>query len=60
MAIGEYKMKKLPRKLKDSIDSWKATAETLSDPKLLKEIKQGLEDLRVGRVSRVRDKVKNV
>ena len=42
------------------IDSWKATAETLSDHKLLKDIKEGLKDIKAGRISRVRNKVKGV
>ena len=60
MAMDRYKIKKLPKKLKDSINSWKSTAETLSEPNLLRELKEGLENLRAGRVSRVRDNVKNV
>ncbi len=39
------------------IDSWKATAETLSDHKLLKDIKEGLKDIKAGRISRVRNKM---
>lgn len=42
------------------IDSWKATAETLSDNKLLKDIKEGLKDIKAGKISRVRNKVKSV
>ena len=42
------------------IDSWKATAETLSDHKLLKDIKEGLKDIKAGRIRRVRNKVKGV
>jgi len=47
-------------KIKKAVNSWKATCETLSDPQLLKDIKEGLEDIKAGRVSRVRDKLKNV
>ena len=42
------------------IDSWKATAETLSDHQLLKDIKEGLKDIKAGKISRVRNKVKRV
>jgi len=42
------------------IDSWKATAETLSDHKLLKDIKEGLKDMKAGRIRKVRNKVKGV
>lgn len=44
--------------VQESIDSWKATCETLSDPELLKDIKEGLEDIKVDRISRVRDDLK--
>jgi len=46
-------------KLKN-IDSWKATAETLSDYQLLKDIKEGLKDIKAGKISKVRNKVKSV
>ena len=46
-------------KLKN-IDSWKATAETLSDHQLLKDIKEGLKDIKAGKISKVRNKVKSV
>ena len=42
------------------IDSWKDTAETLSDHKLLKDIKEVLKDIKAGRINRVRNKVKGV
>jgi len=40
------------------IDSWKATAETLSDHKLLKDIKEGLKDIKAGRIRRVRKNIR--
>ena len=52
---GAFKKEKLK-----IIDSWKDTAETLSDHKLLKDIKEGLKDIKAGRISRVRNKVKGV
>ena len=42
------------------IDSWKDTAETLSDHNLLKDIKEGLKDIKAGRISKVPNKVKGV
>jgi len=39
------------------IDSWKATAETLSDSRLLRDIRSGLKDIKAGRISRISDKV---
>lgn len=45
-------------KIKKSINSWRATCETLSDPQLLKDIKEGLEDIKADRISKVRDDIK--
>ena len=39
------------------IDSWKATAETLSDSRLLRDIRSGLKDIKAGRISRISDEV---
>ena len=54
------KRKARSSKIQKAVNSWKATCETLSDPQLLKDIKEGLEDIKAGRVSRVRDDIKNV
>jgi len=54
------KRKARSSKIQKAINSRKATSETLSDPQLLKDIREGLEDIKAGRVSRVRDDIKNV
>ncbi|MEW6619061.1 MAG: hypothetical protein AB1422_06910 [bacterium] len=44
--------------IQKAINSWKATCETLCDHQLLKDIKEGLEDIKTGKVSRVWDDIK--
>ncbi len=55
---GLPKEKILSFKTQGAIESWMTTCETLSDPELLKDIKEGLEDLKAGRISQVRDDLK--
>ncbi|MFH1563723.1 MAG: hypothetical protein ABIF11_09980, partial [Nitrospirota bacterium] len=57
MAV-QVKKKFISTNIQRAISSWKATCETLSDSQLLKEIKEGLEDIKAGRVNCVRDDIK--
>ncbi len=43
------------RELKEELNSWRLTALTLADKKLVKEIKQGIREIKSGRWTKVRD-----
>jgi len=43
------------RELKEKLNSWRLTALTLADKKLVKEIKQGIREIKSGRWTKVRD-----
>ncbi len=54
----QIKKKFLSPDVQKAISSWKATCETLYDHQLLKDIKEGLEDIKTGKVSCVRNDIK--
>lgn len=43
------------REMKEELNSWKLTALTLADKKLMKEIKRGIQEIKSGRWTKVRD-----